>query len=213
MNKEIVEKENWYKTKNDDEDDEMESPSKYLRTDSKLREQSCPRTGRVPRRHVRKTAVQEEVSSVMFIPHTVGSALAKELKEKENILKEITGDKMKIVERAGLKLEDVLTRTNPWKGMDCGRPNCLLCLTKTLTGKDKKKDCTKRNILYELRCLTCEEKLRTEIEESEDDEENKKEKLKNMRVPRYVGESSRFLYEQAFENMDDCENRTSKGTR
>ena len=30
MNKEIVEKENWYKTKNDDEDDEMESPSNYL---------------------------------------------------------------------------------------------------------------------------------------------------------------------------------------
>ena len=94
--------------------------------------------------------------------------------------------------------------------MDCGRPNCLLCLTKTLTGKDKKKDCTKRNILYELKCLTCEEKIRTEIEGSEDDEEIKKEKLKNMKVPRYVGESSRSAYERGFEHLDKLTTMNSK---
>ena len=32
-------------------------------------------------------------------------------------------------------------------------------MTKQVTGRDKKKDCTKRNILYELKCLTCEEEM------------------------------------------------------
>ena len=83
----------------------------------------------------------------MFIPHTKSSALANVLREKENKLTEVTGNKVKIVERAGAKLEHVLTGKDPWKGADCGRKNCLLCNTKIITGKETTKDCTKRNIV------------------------------------------------------------------
>ena len=70
----------------------------------------------------------------------------------------MTGDKVKVVERASTKLEDILTRKNPWKGMDCQRPNYFLCFSKMISDKDKTKDCTKRKILYEIRCLTCEKR-------------------------------------------------------
>ena len=138
----------------------------------------------------------------MFVPHTVGSSLANAIKEKEEKVKDITGDKIKVVEKAGMKLENILTKNNPWKGSDCGRPNCLLCATKVLTNKDKKKDCTKRNILYEIKCLTCEEKMKEKLVESLADEKLVKEKIKNMKVPWYIGESGRSAYEKGFEHLD-----------
>ena len=58
-----------------------------------------------------------EVTSVLFVPHTTDSNLAKKFREKEETLKEITGNKIKIVERAGVKLQEILVR-DPWKGRD-----------------------------------------------------------------------------------------------
>ena len=52
----------------------------------------------------------------MFIPHTRNSGLARELKDKETRLRELTGENVKIVERAGRKLENILTNKDPWKG-------------------------------------------------------------------------------------------------
>ena len=75
-----------------------------------------------------------EVTSVLFVPHTTDSNLAKKLREKEETLKEITGNKIKIVERAGVKLQDILVR-DPWKGRDCGRLNCFICNTKVMKEK------------------------------------------------------------------------------
>ena len=45
-----------------------------------------------------------EVTSVLFVPHTTDSNLAKKLREKEETLKEITSNKIKIVERERVKL-------------------------------------------------------------------------------------------------------------
>ena len=202
MLKEISEKENWYKVNDDEDDDDEGNPSKYAKTSGWLRAQSAPVAGRIPRRHGKRFKKKDQVSSVIFVPHTVGSQLAKDLNEKEEKLKDITGEKVKVVEKSGIKLENILTKNNPWKGMDCKRPNCLLCMTKTLTGKQLKKDCTKRNILYEIKCLTCEERMKTSIEENEGDEEKRKDLITNMEVPRYVGESGRSAYERGFEHLD-----------
>ena len=65
-----------------------------------------------------------------------------------------------------------------------------------------KKDCTKRNILYEIRCLSCEDKEKTRILESEIDEKEKNEKIKSIKIPTYVGESSRSAYERGYEHLD-----------
>jgi hypothetical protein len=43
------------------------------------------------------------------------------MREIEVKLKEMTGYKLKIVERGGSKLEDILVKKNPWEGERCGR--------------------------------------------------------------------------------------------
>jgi hypothetical protein len=81
-----------------------------------------------------------EVKAVMFVPYTAGSKLAKQLREAEEKLGSLTGYRLKMVEKAGDKLENLLTKSNPWQGQDCGRQKCLLCHTKQKTGKNLGQD-------------------------------------------------------------------------
>ena len=143
-----------------------------------------------------------EVTSVIFVPHTVDSSLAKKIREREEQLKDVTGNKVKVVERAGRKLQDILVK-DPWKGSDCQRESCLLCTTKMMTEKGKNKDCTKRNLVYEIKCISCENKAIEKVEnEYEGDEEKIKEKRKEISVYKYIGETSRSSYERGIEHLD-----------
>ena len=118
---------------------------------------------------------KNKIKAVMFIPYTPGSELAKLLRENEEHLNKITNCKIKIVERACTKLQDLITKSDPWKGMDCSRQNCLLCLTKHKTEKNKNQDCHKRNIVYETRCLTCQQEENDKIDTLEVDDKKKSE--------------------------------------
>ena len=105
---------NWYKRKYiEKEEQEQESPSKYMKTNMRAALPLCP--GRRLKKSKKKVENKDGVTSVIFIPHTVDSSLAKILKDKANRLKEVTGNIMKIIEKGGSKLEDVLTRNNSWK--------------------------------------------------------------------------------------------------
>ena len=66
-------------------------------------------------------ADKNKTNSVMFVPYTNGSVLAKRLREAEENLLTSTGYKLKIVERGGTKLEDLLHKSDPWQGQDCER--------------------------------------------------------------------------------------------
>ena len=101
---------------------------------------------------------------------------------------------MKIVERAGVQLQNVLTHANPWRGEDCERTNCLLCTTKMSTGKFQAQDCHKRNIVYETNCLTCESKQIEEIDKLEIDEKEKEHMKRTAKKFKYIGETSRSAY-------------------
>ena len=79
--------------------------------------------------------------AVMFIPYTNGSLLAKKLREQETDMEKLTGYRLKVVERAGTKVENILPITNPWAGNDCLRKNCLPCETKSKAGKESTKSC------------------------------------------------------------------------
>ena len=163
------------------------------------------------KKRLQRQGEKNEVKSVLFIPHTRDSGLASIIRERENKLFEVTGDKVKVVEKAGQKLEHILAGKDPWRGKDCRRPNCLLCSTKVRTGKELNKDCSKRNITYEIKCLTCETKMLEEIElEAGDDNEKRKELEKNLQVPKYIGESSRSAYERGFEHLDMLARLSSK---
>ena len=145
------------------------------------------------------------VKAVMFVPHTHNSALAKNLREIENNLGGMTGSKIKIVEKSGVKLEDILTSSNPWKGQLCNRLDCLLCTTKLKTDKNNKQDCSKRNLVYETHCATCETRERKRIEAEIEGKAEREKRIKEIKQFKYIGETSRSVYERSREHVSDME--------
>ena len=139
----------------------------------------------------------------MFIPYTNGSELIKKLRENENNINKITKNKIKLIERAGTKIQDLLTKSDPWKGSDCMRENCLLCFTKQKTEKLRTQECHKRNIVYETRCMTCELEQQEKIENMELEPKQKKEMLNKIKLYKYIGETSRSSFERGWENTND----------
>ena len=210
MIKDLTEKESWYK-ENDEEPDEKESPKKRMRLENV--ETETTKNSKTRKRVKRKTKniKKNNIKSVLFIPHTNNSELAKALREKETKMEDITGNKVKIVERGGKKLIDILSNKDPWRGQNCGRENCLLCATKILTGKNLQQECTKRNIIYEIKCITCEE---AEIARIVETHEGDKEKIKSMKekitVAKYIGETSRSAYERGLEHLDNLASLSTK---
>ena len=197
--KKLLSRENWYK--NTDKDIQNTKLDKNHKANGLP---GGPRAlGPNKRQDNIKTEDKKIVRAVMFVPYTPNGILAKWLRENEEKLSELTSTKLKIVERTGVKLTDMLTKSNPWQGEDCSRKNCLLCHTKTRSGKLTSQECSKRNIVYETTCVTCEMKDRQEIEDSDLGEKEKSEKIKNMKVFKYIGESSRSAYERGWEHVND----------
>ena len=114
---------------------------------------------------VEKKKKEIEVKTVIFVPHTAHSKLAKMLREEEISLEKHTGYRVKYVERAGTNIGNILCKSDHWSGRQCGRNDCLLCLTKAKTGKNTSQSCTKRNIVYETWCQLCLEREESRAEE------------------------------------------------
>ena len=108
-----------------------------------------------------------------------------------------------IIERTGAKLQDLLTRSDPWKGSDCQRQNCLLCFTKNRKEKLKTQDCHKRNIVYETRCITCQENEQDRIDSLNIEQDEKLELKKNIKLFKYIGETSRSSFERGWEHINN----------
>ena len=111
-----------------------------------------------------------------------------------------------MVERAGDSLVDLLHRSDPWAGEDCDRGGCKPCWTKIRTGKAKTQDCTKRNCIYETWCITCWEEDVAKVEEKyKEDEKMMKVMMKRIKVYKYIGETSRSVYERIWEHNHSME--------
>ena len=111
------------------------SPTPHLKTDPKTK------TGK---EDIRTT-------SVLFVEQTRKGELAANLRQVGQRLQELTGFHIKVVERGGSKLSQLLANTSPWAVGNCGRQGCVTCEQ----GGDKLPPCTKRSILYESTCLDC----------------------------------------------------------
>ena len=113
------------------------------------------------RKRKRKTRKEKEseadrdtkIQAVMFIQHTPYSEMAKRMRKKLESLEKLGQFKIKLVERAGNKVVDVLHKSDAWSMMDCEREDCLICKTET----SRKGTCRRRNILYETFCITCKD--------------------------------------------------------
>ena len=189
--KKLLDRENWYKNK---QEQDQEKHNTTNNKNNKKREQTT---------NNKKEEQELPVMAVMFVPCTPGGALAKLLRENEEKMGKFAKNKIKIIERAGIKLQDVLTRSNPWKGQDCQRTNCLLCLTKKSTEKYTTQECTKRSLVYETWCRTCEEQEIQKIEEQQDvSEQEIKQQKAQIKLHKYIGETSRSTYERGWEHLD-----------
>ena len=196
VRKKLLEKETWYKTENkardEDKPEDWEMPEGWRQ--DKKRGEKRKSTGEEGGKRKRK-----KVKGVMFVTHTHHSELAGEFRETENKLEEMTDMRLKMVEKAGTKIGDILTDGDPWSGQDCSRETCWLCETKLKTGKNKRQECTKRNLVYETYCMNCEETEKQKQEKEKGEHEPGEEKP----IKLYIGETCRSVWERSAEHMAD----------
>ena len=137
----------------------------------------------------------------MFLPYTKGSVLARVLKENKKRLFPMTKNKVKIVERTGVKLVDLLIKSDPWEGQDCERRNCFLCITRQQTEKNESQPCTKRSLIYETWCLMCKAKDK-KLENQINDQHELKKIIRNIRLHKYLGETNRSELVRGWQHLN-----------
>ena len=97
-----------------------------------------------------------DVLSVMFVQRTDGGLLVEKLRKEEAVIAERAGYRVKIVEKAGTKLTDLLVRSDPYGGLPCGREDCLPCNSKAAT--NKMIPCWRTSLTYKATCNRCKSK-------------------------------------------------------
>ena len=93
-----------------------------------------------------------QYKSILFLPPTPGSMLLKELRKREEELNGKNSEKIKIVEKGGTKIKDILINKNPFKPEKCGENWCPLCNGKYGNFKTR---CNTNNLGYRWVCKTC----------------------------------------------------------
>ena len=88
--------------------------------------------------------------AVLFVTATPNSQLSK------NIAERLKNSKIpiKVAEKAGVKLSQVLVNTNPSKVEVCDREGCLPCETRE-EGEKGKSRCDKEGVVYTIQCKDC----------------------------------------------------------
>ena len=69
-----------------------------------------------------------EIETVLFVPYTEGSRLQKLIQQADDdFVKGGKSKRLRVVERGGQTLEQMLGRNDPWGGHSCPRNDCLQC--------------------------------------------------------------------------------------
>ena len=123
------------------------------------------------------------IASPLFVPPTKDNKLVKVLKEEDRKLGEIMGWGWRVIERGGIQLSRLLTRSNLFGTDNCGREHCKACMSAL-----KPFDCRRRGVLYETSCTACVNPTTGKSK------------------ARYVGESARSIKERFNEHVEDGEN-------
>ena len=91
--------------------------------------------------------------TVLFVPSTPSSSLAKILKEHEAKNDQGRKSRIKIVERAGVSVKNMLAPNYPWGIEKCSDPECFPCSTAVAP---LKVSCRVPGIPYCIECVLCE---------------------------------------------------------
>ena len=113
--------------------------SSWFKSAPKQRTREAPR--KRPQQQSQEAKKRKPPVSVLFCPQTPNGTLARQLKEQESFLSQVSGESIKVIERSGSTIRKILVKSNPWaSGSVCGDTDCLLCQT-----GGGKQDCSKRN--------------------------------------------------------------------
>ena len=133
-----------------------------------------------------------QYKSVLFVTPTPGGVLAGEIRKREAELNKESGERIKVVERAGMKIKDILGSKNPLKKSTCTQKVCPLC-TKSKhvepNTEESRHPCNTNNVGYRWRCLKCQE-------------------MDNVKV--YEGETGRSARIRGGEHLRDLEKKREK---
>ena len=171
--KKILAKTNWYKSKKKSE----EGPATSTRGKGKQKAEKI-------------SPGEREIRSLLFVPRTKGGELAKRLRREEEKISEMTGYKIKIVERSGGQVRRILCSKNPWAGSHCQREKCMVCNQEGGGG-----ECKRRSVVYMTTCTTCKKK-------GEGGEEGN-EKVREKGGASYIGETGKSGFERGINHQDD----------
>ena len=133
-----------------------------------------------------------QYKSVLFVTPTPGGVLARELQQREEELNKNTSERIKIVEKGGFKIKDILGSKNPFKKLNCAEKTCPLCNTSEnidIHAEEVKITCSTNNVGYRWLCVTCQERNIIKI---------------------YDGETGRSARLRGGEHLKDLEKRREK---
>ena len=152
---------------------QAESPTK-LREGPECRPKMRRKGGKPAQAAVNSKGMR--TTSVLFVEQTPGGELAKRFRLAEGNLSGITGFRVKVVEKTGTAVKNILHKSNPWADGFCSRANCYPCQT------GEEKCCFTRNIVYTSQCVPCKEAGQVKV---------------------YIGETSRSAHERGGEHKAD----------
>ena len=95
-----------------------------------------------------------DYAAVFFVRRTKDGVLARRLRQREEELAPIIGNKVKIVETTGRSIKSMLWCADPWGGSQCTDNTCPVCCHADNMGKSL---CKANNVVYRNVCLLCKE--------------------------------------------------------
>ena len=161
IRKKLTESTEWYKQtrKEEESGDEEEKENREFR-EKTWKEWRQHKRWKKKKNRERREGVRREnreiegkkLQGVLFIAHTRNSELAKRVRNSLEKVEKFSRIKLKVVERAGQKISDILHKLNPWSRTPCNREECRICTSgcEKLWGR-----CRDRNLVYETECLLC----------------------------------------------------------
>ena len=116
--------------------------------------------------------------------------LVKDLTKREAEVNKNSSERIKFVEKGGLKVKDILIAKNPLKKTKCSQTKCPLCApSQFVTPGENLYPCNTHNVGYRWHCLLCREGDKVKV---------------------YEGESSRSARVRGTEHLRDLENKRNK---
>ena len=98
-----------------------------------------------------RNSTSNQCQSVLFVPATPGSVLARSIRQCEERNAQGRQVRIKVVERSGRSVKNTLAPNYPWKPQFCNDSDCFPCSS----GKLPKISCRKPGVAYQIVCTLC----------------------------------------------------------